>query len=283
MNSSVSAESEVVVEEPFFFEFEGDSLFGFLHRPQTAPRAGIVLCHAFAEEKLWSHRVYVTFAREAAAAGYAVLRCDMRGEGDSSGEFEDSTIETRIQDVVCAARELRDKVPGIPSLILLGHRLGGSIAAAAAREARGLADELVIWDPIADGAEYFGQLLRSNLTTQMATEGKVTRTREALIAGLNAGQPAVVDGYGLTAQLYQGIASLQLSKLSDVFARRCLIVEIAKGEQSAPSAPIAQLAQSSPVISCAVVSEPPFWRETRQFHKRAGELTRVTLHWLEQR
>lgn len=282
-SAPATAPANAVVEEPFFFELAGESLFGFLHRPAAPPRAGIVLCHAFAEEKLWSHRVYVSFAREAAAAGYAVLRFDMRGEGDSSGEFEDSTVDTRVEDVARAVQELRHKVPGIPSVILLGHRLGGSIAAAAVLQTTDLADQLAIWDPIVDGTEYFGQLLRSNLTTQMATEGKVTRTRETLINGLNAGNQVVVDGYGLTASLYRGITSLQLSTLSDAFARRSLVIEVAKGEQSAPSAPFAQLAASRPELTCAVVTEPPFWRETRQFHKRAGEFTRVTLQWLEGR
>lgn len=284
MNSTpLRAPAEAAVEEPFFFDLDGEQLFGFLHRPQASPRGGIVLCHALAEEKLWSHRVYVTFAREAAAAGYAVLRFDMRGEGDSSRDFEGSDIETRVADVLRAARELRQKIPGLPSLALLGHRLGGSIAASAAVQANDLVDQIVIWDPIADGADYFGQLLRSNLTTQMATEGKVTRTRDVLIAALNAGEAVVVDGYGLTAQLYRGIASLQWDGLSEAFARKGLIIEIAKGEQSAPSAPFARLAENRPHVSCAVVSEPPFWRETRQFHKRAAELTRVTLQWLEQR
>jgi uncharacterized protein len=284
MNSAPSTTpAPGVLEEPFFFELAGESLFGFLHRPTAVPRGGIVFCHAFAEEKLWSHRVYVGFAREAAAAGYAVLRFDMRGEGDSSREFEDTTLETRIEDVGRAVQELRQRIPGLPSLILVGHRLGGSIAAAAAVQMKDLADGLVIWDPIVDGADYFGQLLRSNLTTQMATEGKVSRTREALIAGLNAGNSVIVDGYGLTAALYRGIASLQLSTLSDAFTRRSLIIEIAKGEQTAPSAPFAQLAASRPELTCSVVSELPFWRETRQFHKRAGELTRVTLQWLEER
>ena len=70
--------------------------------PSHAMRGGVLLCHAFAEEKLWSHRVYVTFARELAALGYAVLRFDFRGEGDSDLEFEQATISTRIADVITA-------------------------------------------------------------------------------------------------------------------------------------------------------------------------------------
>ena len=74
-------------EQPFF-DGTGDSrLFAFAHHPVGASRGNVVFCHAFAEEKLWSHRVYVTFARELAQAGYGVLRFDMRGEGDSGREL----------------------------------------------------------------------------------------------------------------------------------------------------------------------------------------------------
>ena len=47
--------------------------------------AAFVFCHPLTEEKLWTHRVFVTFARELAAAGHTVLRFDYRGNGDSDG------------------------------------------------------------------------------------------------------------------------------------------------------------------------------------------------------
>ena len=46
---------------------------------------GIVFCHPFGEEKLWTHRVFVTFARRLAAAGHAVLRFDHRANGEQMG------------------------------------------------------------------------------------------------------------------------------------------------------------------------------------------------------
>jgi len=47
-----------VRETPFFFRLGGNQLFAVLHQPDCGkPRQGIVLCHALAEEKLWSHRV----------------------------------------------------------------------------------------------------------------------------------------------------------------------------------------------------------------------------------
>ena len=53
-----------MTETPFYFANGSHSLFGVLHEPEAAPvNAGFVFCHPFGEEKLWSHRVYVTFAR----------------------------------------------------------------------------------------------------------------------------------------------------------------------------------------------------------------------------
>jgi len=262
-------------ESPFFFELGGERLFGLMHFPATPATTGVVFCHAFAEEKLWSHRVYVNFARAAATAGFAVLRFDMRGEGDSARDFEATDIESRIADVRRAVQELRSQVPQVQRVVLVGHRLGGSIAAAA-----GSADGLAIWDPIVDGADYFSQLLRSNLTTQMAVEGKVTRTREALIVALQAGETVTADGYGLSAALHAQMGALRLEPPTFAQLPAALLLEVPKGEQTAPGAPLAAIAAAHATVQCRLAAEAPFWRETRQFHQRAANFEAATLDWL---
>jgi uncharacterized protein len=267
-------------EEPFFFDVGADRLFAFVHMPRPALKGCLVFCHAFAEEKLWSHRVYVTFAREAATAGYAVLRFDMRGEGDSSRDFEETTVETRIEDTLNAIELARERfAEGLP-LVLVGHRFGGTIAAVAASRATASVQGIVVWDPIADGADYVGQLLRSNMATQMATEGKVTRTRDSLIRAILDGEVVTVDGYGLTASMYQGISALRWAALPNFLVQPALVLEVQKGEQMTPSRAFAELRGSRPTLEVRLVQEPPFWRETRQFHKRAAQFTKATIEWL---
>jgi exosortase A-associated hydrolase 2 len=268
-------------EEPFFLG-EGDQrIFAFSHVPTTPARATIVMCHAFAEEKLWSHRVYVTFAREMAQAGFNVLRFDMRGEGDSALNFEQTSMETRIADTLRAVDVARERFSSNLRVVLLGHRLGGTIAAVAQSRAQGRVDGVVVWDPIVDGEDYFGQLLRSNLTTQMATQGKVTRTRDALIKAILEGEAVVVDGYGLTAAMYREMSALQWAKVPELLNVPSLVLEIPKGEQAAPSAPLAAMSSGRPQLQLALAAEPPFWRETRQFHRRAASFTQATLEWLK--
>lgn len=56
--------SPAMTEEAFFLRRGGERLFAFLHRPDGPCRGGAVLCAPPAEEKLWAHRVFVSFARE---------------------------------------------------------------------------------------------------------------------------------------------------------------------------------------------------------------------------
>jgi pimeloyl-ACP methyl ester carboxylesterase len=271
--------AQVLTEQPLFLGSGDERVFAFMHSASQAAKGTIVMCHAFAEEKLWSHRVYVTFAREAAAAGFNVARFDMRGEGDSALDFEQSTIESRVTDTlrVIAAAQEHWSVEGV---VLLGHRLGGSIAAVAQTHAGRSVRAVAIWDPIVDGEDYFGQLLRSNMATQMATQGKVTRMRDALVKAILDGETVVADGYGLTAELYRGIAALKWAQQPELFQAPGLLIEVPKGEQTAPSPPLASLAATRPELKLTLAAEPPFWRETKQFHRRAARFTTTTLEWL---
>lgn len=269
-------------ESPFFFDLGSDRLFGFVHQSTGTARATIVMCHAFAEEKLWSHRVYVTFAREMTQHGYNVLRFDMRGEGDSGRDFEEMGIASRVEDTLRAIDVAQERFGGAPAsaVVLLGHRLGGNIAAVAASRAGGRVKALVAWDPVMDGADYFGQLLRSNMATQMATQGKVTRTRDALVKAILEGETVIADGYGLTSLLHREMSTLSWERAAALQELPALVVEVPKGEQTTPSAPLAAWSATGR-RQVALAPEPPFWRETRQFHKRAAGFTRITLDWLQ--
>lgn len=248
-------------ESPFFFELGNDRLFAVHHRPEggspggDGPRRGVVLCHALAEEKLWSHRVYVSLARELAAAGWAVLRFDCRGEGDSDLEFEEATLETRVADALRAAAVLRSREPQLERCVFLGHRLGCAVAARAAAGAPGIADALIAWDPIENGSAYLMQWLRSALASQLVATGKAP-TRSALLKALAEGRTVPVDGYGITPHFYRELTALQWPALVQALACPVLVVE----------------------GGC----EPPFWRQTQRMHMRAPAMTGRSLQWLRE-
>ncbi len=259
-------------EQPLFFELGNDRLFGMFHLPDEGPpRHGVVICHALAEEKLWSHRVFVTLARELAKRGIATLRFDFRGEGESDLEFEHAGIETRIQDAVRATEVLLQKEPSLRAVTLLGHRLGGAIALAAARRLGPNARGVVVWDPLQSGREYLMQWLRSNLAKQIAVEGKAARTRQALIQALDAGETVIVDGYGVGAPLYRELVALELPAL--LSAIECPALVVTPEETPGKARANAQWVSAR---------EPAFWRESKELYRSAPNMTEASVQWLEQ-
>ncbi len=214
-------------EVPFFFPSNGFDLFGVMHAPQTAGRStAFLFCPPFGEEMLWTRLVYVNFARELARRGYPVLRFDYRGTGDSDGEFEDSTVETYLSDIRCALGVLAEKSGPASGTALLGLRFGATLAALTA-EAVPEVRRLVLWSPIVNGAAYMQELLRVNLTTQLALYKEVRQNREALVKAMAEGKPANVDGYEVTGAMFEQASSIDLLAGPKRSAAKCLIAQIA--------------------------------------------------------
>jgi|JI10StandDraft_1071094.scaffolds.fasta_scaffold11863_4 pimeloyl-ACP methyl ester carboxylesterase len=138
---------------------EGGALLGAYHQPaRLRPRsAAVLLCNPFGEEAARSHRTFRVLAQQLERAGYAVLRFDYRGTGDSAGAGADATVAWWQDDVVAAAAELR-RASGIPRLAVVGLRLGATLAALATRERDLAVRHLIAWDPIVRGAAYLTEL-----------------------------------------------------------------------------------------------------------------------------
>jgi alpha-beta hydrolase superfamily lysophospholipase len=83
-HSSVSVTSHAGVEERLCRFGDAGHLFGILSRPVHAPNApAVVLFNAGSVHHVGPHRLSVMLARELAAAGFACLRFDLEGLGDS--------------------------------------------------------------------------------------------------------------------------------------------------------------------------------------------------------
>jgi len=191
-------------EEALFLEGpRGQRLFGILHRAAAPARhAAIIYCSAILEEKLNCHRIGVNFARRAAAEGFDVLRFDYAGDGESSGEFVDASVTSRVEDIVAAASWVRETV-GAGELHLLGLRFGAALALLAA-EISPLVSRVAGWAPVLQGGPYLFEALRANLTSQVATHKKVIRDRNSLVADIRAGSTVDVDGWEIGKALYEG-------------------------------------------------------------------------------
>ncbi len=272
-------------EQAFFFQRGAARLFGFLHPPRSANGVGFVMSHPFGEEKLWSHRVFVSLARALAAQGYAVLRFDYSGAGDSSGLTCETSLETHLADLDAAIMELERRHPASKRIGLIGLRLGATFAALMAERrasaGKALQGPLLLWDPILDGEAYFQELLRSNLSTQLAVYGKVVETREVLQEKIRGGINVNVDGYEIGRELFGSCARPGLLPAAPVHAGDTLVVQIAANEKINRREDLAALARGYSRGACLTAIEQPFWREIKPFYGRAGSLQSVTFEWLE--
>jgi len=107
---------------------DGLMVAGLLEAPDTNPHSFALFAHCFTcgKDVVSASRI----ARALVARGYAVLRFDFTGLGNSDGDFANSNFSSNINDLVLAADFLRQNYRA-PSL-LIGHSLGGAAVLAAA-------------------------------------------------------------------------------------------------------------------------------------------------------
>ncbi len=111
-------------EEVRFPNKENEKLAGFLHKPKNETDKGIVLAHCFTCSR--HQKIVRTLCDALAEKNFLVLRFDFSGNGDSEGEFEDSTYSKEIQDLTTAVDYISKK--GIKKIAMLGHSMGATVS-----------------------------------------------------------------------------------------------------------------------------------------------------------
>lgn len=157
-----------------FYQLGARRLFVVEHIPES-PRGAVLMVSPFLEEMVFCRRLLRHIATLLSEQGWHVLRFDGFGEGDSEGELANADMIGAIADIRALAQDLQARCDG--PLIGIGWRWGSSLMLSAAEAF----DALIAVEPLAAGEEYVQQLLRQNLTSQMAAWGKVRFNREALL------------------------------------------------------------------------------------------------------
>jgi len=116
------------IERFDFVGAQGAMLSGRLHRPNGPASGAVLLAHCFTCSK--DLHTMTRIASGLAEAGYAALRFDFTGLGESGGDFADTSLSANVSDLSRAATALIGR--GFGPCGLIGHSLGGAAAILAA-------------------------------------------------------------------------------------------------------------------------------------------------------
>jgi len=161
----------VAAEQTVMIPVEGQTMIGTLETPDTAegPVPVVILLHGFTGSrhelpvKDAGEGVFERTARQLAENGYASLRIDFRGSGDSDGAWEDTTFSGQIADAVAAIDWLsaQDGVDG-DAISVLGWSQGGLVAAHAVA-ARPDVDAAILWAPVSNPLMSFSAMIGADV------------------------------------------------------------------------------------------------------------------------
>ena len=144
----------------FFNNSTGGQLYGVYHSPRPSkPLAGraVVICSPLGQEYIRSHWTCKLLAKQLARGGAHVLRFDLSGHGNSSGDIDhQQSLQSWTDDIGQAIDWIRDQ-SNATSVMLLGLRFGAALAALTA-EQRPDVHSLVAWEPVIEGEKYLQSL-----------------------------------------------------------------------------------------------------------------------------
>ena len=235
--------------QPFFFGTPDEPLFGCYHTPQagSARGMGVVLCHPMGREYVRSHRTYRQMASRLCDAGFHVLRFDLYGCGDSSGDTEQGTIDRWLDDVSMATNEMRRRC-GSDRVCLVGLRFGATLALLAASK-QGNIDSLVLWDPIVNGTAYVEEM-------------KVLHQK--MLSGLNLEwdphqRPTELLGYPVADSMLKDLENLDLLSIRQQPAHDILVIESV--EKARTGSIVKHLVTVAPGTDYQRIPGPEIWTD----------------------
>ena len=177
----------------------GGDIVGTLNVPEGAPAPAVLLLHGFtgSRDELKTDAVpegiFARTAARLAEAGYASLRIDFRGSGESLADIESyagTTYEGQVADAIAALDWLAasDRVAG-DDLFVIGWSQGGLVATAAAGRTD-LPDAVALWAAVADPKGTFGALFGE----EALARGMAAAAAEPVTVALPWGAEVALNG-----------------------------------------------------------------------------------------
>ncbi len=196
------------VERFDFIGSQGSALSGRLHRPELGPgqraKGAVLLAHCFTCSK--DLNTMTRLAKGLAEGGYAALRFDFTGLGESDGDFAATSVSANVSDLARAATSLIQE--GFGPCGLMGHSLGGAASILAAHRLKTVRSLVTLSAP--------------------ADTGHVRHLFADQVPTLEAGQPATITIAQRQFELNPGFVSDLgchdvLSRVSQLGRPYCMI------------------------------------------------------------
>ncbi len=115
-------------EKISFPGFDGSELAALLEFPDENPLGYVLFAHCFSCGKDIASASRIS--RAMVRRGFAVMRFDFTGLGNSDGDFANTNFSSNVQDLIRGADYLRDHLKA-PEIVI-GHSLGGTAVLKAA-------------------------------------------------------------------------------------------------------------------------------------------------------
>lgn len=156
-------------ERVSFIGGSGHELAGIIDFPEDGLRAAAVFSHCFTCNK--DLKAIVRISRGLAERGFAVLRYDMTGLGNSQGDFSQSNFTTNQQDLRAAFDFLESRIDA--PKFLVGHSFGAACSLSLTQEIQDVVGTVSIAGP--SDTQHLADLLnRMNSEIEVRGIGTVT-------------------------------------------------------------------------------------------------------------
>lgn len=143
---------------PCWLNHNHEPVFSWVHLPKDKKisKMGIVICNPLGYEYSHTHRTIRHLCDRLACSGFANIRFDYHGTGDSFSDlFEAYRIKTFIENIDTAIEELKEKT-GVTEICLIGLRMGATLAASYCKSSP--VDKLILWSPCIKGRAYVREM-----------------------------------------------------------------------------------------------------------------------------